>query len=53
MVAQHFGIGRAVADYESLLRSDDIDAVKVARDRENLYFYARTVEALANSGVDR
>jgi predicted dehydrogenase len=30
MVAQHFGIGRAVADYETLLRSDDIDAVIIA-----------------------
>ena len=30
MVAQHFGIGRSVADYEALLRMDEIDAVIIA-----------------------
>ncbi len=30
MVAQHFGIGRALADYEALLRTDEIDAVIIA-----------------------
>ncbi len=30
MVAQHFGIGRALADYETLLRLDEIDAVIIA-----------------------
>ncbi|MEK7315563.1 MAG: Gfo/Idh/MocA family oxidoreductase, partial [Candidatus Eisenbacteria bacterium] len=30
MVAQHFGIGRTVADWEALLRADDIDAVIIA-----------------------
>jgi len=30
MVAQHFGIGRAVADYEALLRTDEIEAVIIA-----------------------
>jgi len=30
MVAQHFGIGRAVADYETLLRIEEIDAVIIA-----------------------
>ena len=30
MVAQHFGIGRAVADYETLLRNEELDAVIIA-----------------------
>jgi predicted dehydrogenase len=30
MVAQHFGIGRAVADYETLLRVEEIDAIIIA-----------------------
>ena len=30
MVAQHFGIGRTVADWEALCRADDIDAVIIA-----------------------
>ena len=30
MVAQHFGIGRSVADYEALLRMEEIDAVIIA-----------------------
>lgn len=30
MVAQHFGISRSVADYETLLRMDEVDAVIIA-----------------------
>jgi len=30
MVARHFGIGRTLTDYETLLRSDEIDAVIIA-----------------------
>src|SRR4029450_5722646 len=30
MVAQHFGIGRAVADYETLLRNEELDAGIIA-----------------------
>lgn len=30
MVAQHFGIGRTVGDWEALLRADDIDAVIIS-----------------------
>ncbi|HZV91014.1 MAG TPA: Gfo/Idh/MocA family oxidoreductase, partial [Candidatus Nitrosocosmicus sp.] len=30
MVAQRFGIGRAVSDYEALLRNDELDAVIIA-----------------------